>query len=356
MCAAAVGLSAAVIPAASAASQPAPAVGRAAAGHFPSPLSWKLLDTGTQVHFRGLAPVSRKVAWLGGYDGVVLRTVNGGRTWINASPAGASALQFRDIEAFSATRAVAMAAGTGTGSRLYVTSNGGRTWSLAYKNTNPQAFFDCMAFYNPRRGLVLSDPVNGKFRILATRNGGRSWTVLPNAGMPPALPGEAGFAASGECLTTSGHDAWFGSGAAAASRVFQSRDGGRTWRASTTPIVAGPTAGVFGLAFRTPLAGVAVGGDFNAPTASANVAALSYFGRPWFSPPSGPAGYRSGVTWVPHTLATVIAVGLTGSDVSYNGGLTWHTFDTGQFDTVSCTPDGSCWASGDLGRVATLRS
>ena len=91
------------------------------------------------------------------------------------------------------------------------------------------------------------------------------------------------------------------------------------------------------------------------PTASANVAALSYFGRPWFSPPSGPAGYRSGVSWVPHTLATVIAVGLTGSDVSYNGGLTWHTFDTGQFDTVSCTPDGSCWASGDLGRVATLR-
>jgi hypothetical protein len=54
-------------------------------------------------------------------------------------------------------------------------------------------------------------------------------------------------------------------------------------------------------------------------------------------------------------LATVIAVGLTGSDVSYDGGLHWHTFDTGQFDTVSCARDGSCWASGDLGRVAVLR-
>jgi photosystem II stability/assembly factor-like uncharacterized protein len=366
VCAAAAGLSAVAIPAASAASHPARAAGhsatgrsaaaRSATGRPGAPLSWKLLNTGTQVHFRGLAAVSRNVAWLGGYDGVVLRTVNGGRTWINASPAGASALQFRDIEAFSATRAVAMAAGTGTASRLYVTSNGGRTWTMAYKNTNPQAFFDCMAFFNPRHGLVLSDPVNGKFRILATRDGGRTWTVLPNAGMPPALPGEAGFAASGECITTSGHDAWFGSGASTvAARVFQSRDGGLTWRASTTPIVAGPTAGINALAFRTPLAGVAVGGDFNAPTASANVAALSYFGQPWFSPLSGPAGYRSGVTWVPHTLATVIAVGLTGSDVSYNGGLTWHTFDTGSFDTVSCTPDGSCWASGDLGRVAILQ-
>ena len=354
VCAAAACLSAAAIPAASAAGHPA--ADRSAAGRSPGQLSWKLLNTGTQVHFRGLAAVSRNVAWLGGYDGVVLRTVNGGRTWINASPAGASALQFRDIEAFSATRAVAMAAGTGTDSRLYVTANGGRTWSLAYKNTNPQAFFDCMAFFNPRHGLVLSDPVNGKFRILATRDGGRSWTVLPNAGMPPALPGEAGFAASGECLTTSGRDAWFGSGASTvAARVFQSRDGGLTWRASTTPIVAGPTAGINALAFRNPVAGVAVGGDFNVPTASANVAALSRHRGPWFSPGSGPAGYRSGVAWVPRTPSTVIAVGLTGSDVSFDGGLTWHTFDTGSFDTVSCTPDGSCWASGDLGRVAILQ-
>ena len=318
-------------------------------------LSWRLVDTGTTDHFRGLSVVSRRVAWLGGYNGVVLRTVDGGRTWINASPAGASALQFRDIEAFSATRAVAMAAGSGTDSRLYVTSDGGHTWSLAYQNTNPEAFFDCMAFFNPRHGLVLSDPVDGKFRILSTRDGGRSWTVLPNAGMPPALSGEAGFAASGECLTTVGNDAWFGSGGSTVARVFSSRDRGLTWHVANTPIVAGPTAGVFALAFRNPVTGVATGGDFANPTAAANVAALSMRRGPWFSPPSGPAGYRSGVTWVPHTRATVIAVGLTGSDVSYDGGLHWSTFDTGQFDTVSCSPDGSCWASGDLGRVAILQ-
>ena len=318
-------------------------------------LSWRLVDTGTTDHFRGLSVVSRRVAWLGGYNGVVLRTVDGGRTWINASPAGASALQFRDIEAFSATRAVAMAAGSGTDSRLYVTGDGGHTWSLAYQNTNPEAFFDCMAFFNPRHGLVLSDPVDGKFRILSTRDGGRDWTVLPNAGMPAALPGEAGFAASGECLTTRGNDAWFGSGGSTAARVFASRDRGLTWQVATTPMATGPTAGVFALAFRTPRTGVAVGGDFANPAAAANVAALSSHGGPWLSPPSGPAGYRSGVTWVPHTVATVIAVGLTGSDVSVDGGLHWSTFDTGQFDTVSCAPDGSCWASGDLGRVAILQ-
>jgi photosystem II stability/assembly factor-like uncharacterized protein len=344
-----------VVGAAAAGSLAAPAASAHAAASWEQAPSWELLSTGTLDHFRGLSPVSRNVAWLGGYNGVVLRTVDGGRTWIDASPAGASALQFRDISAFDATRAVAMAAGVGQDSRLYVTSDGGRSWRVAYQNTNPAAFFDCMSFFNPKHGLVVSDPVGGKFRILSTRDGGHSWTVLANAGMPPALSGEAGFAASGECLTTSRRDAWFGTGGGTTARVFHSRDGGLTWHVSDTPMTSGPTAGVFGLAFRTPLAGVAVGGDFSAPTISSSVSALSYFGSPWFSPKSGPAGYRSGVTWVPRTLATVIAVGLTGSDVSNDGGLHWRTFDTGQFDTVSCAHDGACWASGDQGRVAVLK-
>ena len=165
---------------------------------------WKLLDSGSAEHFRGLAAVSSKVAWLGGYDGTVLRTVDGGRTWTNVSPAGAHKMQFRDISAPDATHAVAMAAGPGGASRIYVTSDRGASWQLAYKNSDPEAFFDCMSFYNRQHGLVLSDPVHGRFRILATHNGGSTWQVLPAGGMPAARPGEFGLAASGECLTTLG--------------------------------------------------------------------------------------------------------------------------------------------------------
>src|SRR5215470_19967092 len=86
VCAAVAGLSAVVVPAASATAAPArPGAATTTAGRQ---LSWRLVDTGTQTHFRGLSVVSRKVAWLGGYNGVVLRTVDGGRSWINASPAG----------------------------------------------------------------------------------------------------------------------------------------------------------------------------------------------------------------------------------------------------------------------------
>lgn len=326
-----------------------------AQAHGASGPSWRPVDTGSDSHFRGLAPVSRDVVWLGGYDGEVRRTVDGGRTWRDVSPAGAGTLQFRDISAFDARHAVAMAAGSGTDSRLYRTADGGRTWSLAYENTEPTAFFDCMSFSDRQHGLVVSDPVDGRFRILSTSDGGRRWTVLPSRGMPAALPGEAGFAASGGCLTTSGRDAWFGSGGGAVARVFSSTDRGRTWRVRATPITSSASAGVNGLAVRGRALAIAVGGDFSAPDTATHVAATSLLGGPWRDARRQPGGYRSGVTFLPGTGVTAIAVGLTGSDVSRDGGRTWRTFDTTSYDAVECAHDGSCWASGDEGRLAVLR-
>ncbi len=157
------------------------------------------------------------------------RTVDGGRTWQDVSPPGSEGLLFRDVEAQDAWRASVLAIGEGDASRIYTTFNGGRTWETAFVNDDPAAFYDCMDFYaGGKRGLALSDPVGGKFRIAATDDWGRTWHVLPNTGMPKAVAGEFAFAASGTCLVTSGHDAWFATGGGAA-RVFHSRDGGVTW-------------------------------------------------------------------------------------------------------------------------------
>jgi photosystem II stability/assembly factor-like uncharacterized protein len=280
--------------------------------------------------------------------------VSKGATWEQVGPPGTSTLQFRDIEAFDADRAVILSIGNGSDSRVYVTSDAGKHWVLTFVNDDPDAFYDCMTFFDDRRGLALSDPVGGKFRIIATNDGGLSWHVVSPAGMPAALPGEFAFAASGQCLVTDhGRRAWFGTGGAAQARVFRSDDGGATWQVSATPIHSGPTAGIFALAFRGQQHGFAVGGDFLTPTvAPDSLAVTSDGGATWQLVADAPNEYRSGAAWV--TGQAAVAVGPSGSDGTRDGAQTWERFDSGSFDTVDCAHNGACWASGEQGRAAYL--
>lgn len=312
--------------------------------------TWRLHATGSDARLRGLSAVSPLVAWASGSAGTILRTTDGGRTWTQTAPPDTTALEFRDIQAFDAQHAVALSIGPGDSSRVYRTDNGGKSWQQTQTNADPNAFYDCMAFFDQRHGLIVGDPVNGKFEVLSTDDGGRSWQVLPSDGMPAAQPGEAGFAASGQCIATSGgRDAWIGSGGGAQSRIYHSTDRGRTWHATATPLPSSPSSGVFAVAFRDPSHGVAVGGDYSVPT-TGSAATSQNAGKIWQGTTIG--GYRSGAAWLLGNA--VIAVGPTGSDLSLDGGRHWRPFDTGSFDTVDCPTPVSCWAAGEHGRVATL--
>jgi photosystem II stability/assembly factor-like uncharacterized protein len=315
---------------------------------------WQLTPTGSTASFRGLSAVSERTAWVSGSLGTVLRTTDKGATWQSIGPPRTESLQFRDIEAFDRRTAVILSIGdTPDAFRIYRTTNAGQTWSLVFQNTEPTAFYDCMAFWDKHRGIAMSDPINGRFRILATSDGGRSWHIV-DADMPPALPGEFAFAASGQCVTTAGgRDVWFGTGGAAVARVFHSSDRGQTWTVSSTPMLSGPTAGINALAFRDVEHGLAAGGDFATPNVAPNSLALSDDGGDtWELVADAPNQYRSGATWV--TGREAIVVGLTGSDVTFDQGRSWRRFDDGSFHTVDCAGGHACWASGANGRVAFL--
>jgi photosystem II stability/assembly factor-like uncharacterized protein len=325
-------------------------------------VSWTETVIDADQSFRGLDAVDRRTAWVTGGTateggpGRVFRTTDGGRTWEDVSPPGTEGLLFRDVEARGADRAVILAIGSGDASRIYRTTDGGATWDAAFVNDDPAAFYDCMAFYpGGRRGLAMSDPVDGKFRILATHDSGRSWTVLPDDGMPEA-PTEFGFAASGDCLVTAGHAAYFGSGGGAA-RVFRSDDGGLTWTATDSTIPAGEAAGVFALAFRTPWKGVAVGGDFADPADGVDAVATTRHNNVWRN--EGDLSHLAeDVAYLPAHGRRLIVTGesgdVAGTSVSVDGGRSWTQVSETGYHALDCTRDGSCWAAGGSGRVARL--
>ena len=317
---------------------------------------WDSVDISTDQGLRGLDAVDRDTAWVGGSDGGVWRSTDAGQTWADVSPPDSEGLLFRDVEAHDSERASVLAIGAGAASRIYTTVDAGRTWELAFVNAEPSAFYNCMDFFpGGRRGLAVSDPVDGKFRVLGTRDAGRSWRVLPDAGMPPAVEGEFNFAASGTCLVAMGRrDAWIGTGGAA-SRVFHTTDAGLHWDVTPSTIPATPAGGVFSLAFRDLQHGVAVGGDFLAPDNGSDASSRTRDGGRSWTGGGDLGGYRSGTDWVADAPQTLVAVGPSGSDISRDGGASWQTFSGTGFDSVVCTDDGGCWASGSDGRVALLR-
>src|SRR6476469_730372 len=167
-------------------------------------------NSGTTNGLIAVSPVNPRVVWACGRAGTFTVTTDGGQTWRAGVVPGAEALQFRDVQAFSASVAYLLSIGVSgdpTDFRIYKTEDGGATWTIQFENQNPNAFYDGFAFWTPHRGIAHSDSVNGVFPDLRTTDG-TTWQDISN-NIPPALPGESSFASSGTCVTTQGgRNAW----------------------------------------------------------------------------------------------------------------------------------------------------
>jgi len=317
-------------------------------------IEWQAQTSRVTGRLRGVSAVSSEVAWASGANGTVLRTTDGGRRWQVLPVPGAEQLDFRDVDAMSDSVAYALSIGAGETSRIYKTADGGAHWDLQFANTDPGIFLDAMAFSGPAHGIAFSDSVDGRFVILTTGNGGRTWERVPAVRLPPALPREGAFAASGTNVAMHGRHAWIGTTAA---RVLRSSDGGGTWKVATTPLATGPTAGIFSIAFRDAQHGVVVGGDYQKESqALDNAAITSDGGATWtLVKDRGLSGFRSVVAWVPGMKGSLIAIGPSGGDWSSDDGRTWTPIRVEGFDTFSFVPGGGPgWAAGQGGRIAKL--
>jgi photosystem II stability/assembly factor-like uncharacterized protein len=316
--------------------------------------------SGTTALLQAVSASSDRIAWVSGHAAAVLRTTNGGASWERVTVPGAAedSLQFRDVHAVDARVAYLLAAGPGSRSRIYKTTDGGGSWKLQFQNADSSAFYDCFAFWDARRGIAFSDAVAGRFLVRVTRDGGEHWDLVTADALPPAQPGEGAFAASGTCVATLDRDqAWIGTGAADTARVLHTRDAGRTWAVTVSPIAGGRTSGIAALAFRDSLHGIVLGGDVGDPTARTdNVAVTTDGGRTWHAGGRPQfAGAVYGAAAVPGHPGWVVAVGPRGLDYSTDDGASWTSLDTLGYWSVGFGSRKTGWAVGPRGRIKQIR-
>jgi photosystem II stability/assembly factor-like uncharacterized protein len=316
----------------------------------------KLQETGYETNLRGVSisqtPEGKYVVWVSGSKGIILRSLDEGRSWEQIKVNDGPDLDFRDIEAFGANTAYVMSSGVGEKSRISKTVDAGKSWVLQYTDKRSGFFLDSLACDSKTHCFALSDPVDGKFLLLRTTDG-QHWKELPRDRMPAALPTEGAFAASGTSIALCRNDIYFGTGGPAA-RVFHSTDRGNSWTVAETPIASGKaTSGLFSIACHGRSL-VAVGGDYREPAGANKVAVYSTdAGASWHLAEQQPGGYRSAVVFL--SGGRFIAVGTSGSDVSDDAGVHWRRVDTLNLNAFSFRGGRSC-AVGPEGTVLTSAS
>lgn len=305
--------------------------------------AWAVQSSGVSASLFSVKAVNAYVAWACGAKGTVLRTTDGGTTWMQTSPL-VSSLNCYNIEARDANIAWVVAHDPNSiVSVLFKTTNGGSTWTQQLTSNDPNTFYDDVRFYDASNGILLGDPEGGYFVIYTTTNGGNSWTRTASANIPAPLTGEYGLTNN---MSIFGNSAWFSTVNIAGSypRVFRSTDRGKTWTAGRFTTALGTELSTTAFASETVGLVQGITGDIIRTTNG---------GVDWSSPISIGATWGGSIDFATPTAAVYVGFGGRCS-LSLDGGLTWvsrTTPDTTGIYRVSFSSSADGWAVGNRGTI-----
>ncbi|MDG2396559.1 MAG: oxidoreductase [Flavobacteriaceae bacterium] len=227
---------------------------------------------------------------------------------------------------------------------------------LVYKETHSKVFYDSMEFWNNNEGIAVGDFTDNCISIIITRNGGDSWKKLDCSTFRDVKDSEGFFAASDTNISIVEDFTWIASGGIN-SRVYFSKDKGRSWEIFNTPILQGEsTTGIFSIDFYDKNNGYAIGGDYTKPEIdSLNKIITSDGGKTWKSIADNQnPGFRSCVQYFPSSNGKkLLAVGFNGIDFSSDSGLSWKHFSDEGYYTVRFLNDTVAYAAGN-GKISQL--
>jgi photosystem II stability/assembly factor-like uncharacterized protein len=194
---------------------------------FPSIPLWETQASPVTIGLFSVKALNQNIVWGAGGSGsanapVVVRTANGGTTWINAT----GNLSGQDLYCVAAVDSNRAWVGTGSG-RIYATTNGGASWTQQVYPGTQSPFINAIWMFSNGTGYAMGDPASGgRFVVLKTMDFGLTWahTIEPVGGSS-----EAGW--NNSLWMTDENHMWFGTNA---SRVWRTTDGGTTWASGSS--------------------------------------------------------------------------------------------------------------------------
>ncbi|RXR19047.1 oxidoreductase [Flavobacterium amnicola] len=197
---------------------------------------------------------------------------------------------------------------------------------LVYEEKHEKVFYDSMLFMNDNEGIVIGDPTENCPSIVITNNGGDTWRKLSCSNLPNFDEGEAFFAASNTNIMYRNNTLIMVSGGKK-SRVYTSKDKGKTWQTFETPIVQGSAmTGAFTADFYNERIGIIAGGDYEKPQQNnTNKAITKDGGKTWqLMAENQGFGYASCIQFVPKSKGKcLLEMGANGIFYSNDSAKSW---------------------------------
>jgi photosystem II stability/assembly factor-like uncharacterized protein len=281
---------------------------------LPFQIQWK-----TQaIYLSSVTSVSPNLAWVVGFGGTIMGTVDGGKTWLRQ--ASGTTVDLLGVSFADAKHGWV----TGLRGTILATKNGGLTWDKQNSGTLTPLYG--VHFINADRGWA----VGPQGTVVTTGDGGKTWSRQPIGGKTEGLYG-AQFI-----------DAKHGWAVGDSGTVLATGDGGGTWASQPS----GTTAQLHHVSFVDPQYGWAVG-DMG------TIVSTTDGGKTWTRQISNVFSQLTGVHFVDREHGWAVGVGGVILETS-DGGTTWGNQVSGTISGIGGIHFADAqhgWAVGEDGLV-----
>jgi photosystem II stability/assembly factor-like uncharacterized protein len=178
---------------------------------------------------------------------IVVKTTDGGKTWVKKIVVPAKGTITYDIAALDANTALITSNQLKAGGSYFVfkTTDGGNTWRKILPPKTCGGGF--IHFFNKKDGVIINN-----FDVATSNNGGETWNQLSLFPPVMALGEYCSWNSASNVVGSAGNSVWFGTNK---GRIFYSNDKGENWNVSQ----AGSTSDVImSIAFTDEKNGIAV--------------------------------------------------------------------------------------------------